>query len=130
MVKAHYNISMDVEIWDQAKRMFPHQVSTVLNDYLRTVVNANKRDVNSVQIEIERLKLKREVDDLSKLKASISERENMISEYEKKLVKENEKRLTQQREELEKEISCFRCKGVATKKFRENPICDSCFMNL
>jgi hypothetical protein len=130
MGKGHYNLSLDAEIWDQAQRTFPHQISGLVNDYLRSLVATKKRDINSVQIEIERLKLKQDVEVLNKVKSSIDDRQIIIKNFEEAQEKQKEAELLKQKEKMEKEVSCYKCSNVASKKYQDNPICSSCFMSL
>jgi hypothetical protein len=132
MVLKKVNITVDHEVWEQSKTMFPNQISSKVNDYLRTLVSYSNGDINSAQIQIERLKMDQEAKALTLLQASVKKREMKIQQFETKLAEKKTEELEAKRDELEAQTKCTTCDSPGKLyTVKDNlHICKSCFMEL
>lgn len=130
MVKVHKNITIDNDVWQEALAVFPRSISCVINDYLRTLLSTKKKDMDSIQIEIERLKLEQESKQLAEIQSSIQTRSALIQEHERRTLDKMQVELEQKKKQIDQEKSCFKCDDLADRVYKEQPICKICYMNM
>lgn len=133
MAKGHFDVSLDVNVWEVAQRLFPHQLSSLINDYLTNLINSSKRDISAINIELEKLELEKESKKMTQLQANIKKRQMAIEEWEKVQSEKKETELTKQKQEIEKQHTCCKCHQVVLKKIikiGENIYCEGCYLRL
>jgi len=133
MTKSMVAMSIDPDVWNKVKMMFPHKISSMVNDYLRSLIAFEKRDVDGVQIEIERLKLQTLTENITKMHSEIEEKTQIIAHFEQKVKKKVEKDLENEKKVLENEGNCDKCGGNTGEKpfnLGKKQYCKECFMDL
>ena len=131
MAKAMKALTIDVNVWEDFQQIYPQQASSMVNDFLKNVVNSAKRDKTSVNIMLEKKKLEKDVKNFNKLKATIDERTSLIKDYEELKNKKEVEKLEAKKKEMEKLTVCFKCQSPNVfNKYENKPICKNCFMNL
>ena len=124
-------LTIDVNVWEDFQQIYPQQASSMVNDFLKNVVNSAKRDKTSVNIMLEKKKLEKDVKNFNKLKATIDERTSLIKDYEELKNKKEVEKLEAKKKEMEKLTVCFKCQSPNVfNKYENKPICKNCFMNL
>jgi len=127
---ARYNITCDSEVWDCARRLFPGQISGMINDYLRSVTSIDNKEKDIIQLEIERLELQKEQEQIKTLLSRSEERKRAIGLIERDIQQKQEQRLLKQKEEAEKVTRCSICDSITLdpKPFMGKILCRSCFL--
>lgn len=133
MAKAHTTLTIDNETLERAKKMNIN-ISGSLQEYLEMLIARESKDIDKINIELERRKLKKAKEEREDINLKIKEYETNIANYEEYIKKQEDKKLQEEKEKIELLKTCINCNKILEEgnKRHEFPIgliCNVCFVN-
>lgn len=120
------SLSVDVEVYEAARTKYPQQISSLFNDFLKSLLltSDKERDIDEKQKEVDELQIQEQMIKLKKEKTLV-EIQKIRSDTEREL-KEHE-----EQERLLKQ-TCLNCKEIKEEKEIQQfgGICRTCFRSL
>jgi len=133
MTKTHLNITIDTGVVETARRLFPNQISTKINDYLQSLIAYAQSDL----LQIDKKKIKRELEEIESKQKNLSiKKDHLLSclqniEDQEK-IRESEQ-LEKEKIQAEKKVMCSVCNIPKPNdkiiKFKGGIVCKGCFLD-
>lgn len=132
MVKARVDISIDANIWEEAKR-FGINRSRICEEAIGTQINLIKGDVTIADKLLIKSKLEKRQSELNKVQSEVSVLRNQLAQIEKLEVEHREDQLQKDKEDIENARKCINCNfiipdAVKMHTFPAGQVCNNCFL--
>jgi succinate dehydrogenase/fumarate reductase-like Fe-S protein len=126
-------INVEYEDWNYLKSLNIN-VSEVIRGYLHNLVASKKMNPNDIDIELERIKVSKILENMGKMQSELQKSQQIIQQFEENTNKTKEEQLKMEKEKIEKMSKCTNCGGALTDKntieLKNNVfLCKSCFYN-
>lgn len=95
-------------------------LSQEIREFLQKLKESNEINVDGINIKLERLKLESSIKEMAHLQANIQAIESRIERHEKTQIKTEEKKLKDEKEELEKQTSCANCHKIIDEETKRD----------
>lgn len=131
MTKTKVSMLIDVETYIQAKSEGIN-MSKVAREALRFELSRLDKNIDGINIELERIRRERVKKRLEKIQLEYKDIEDNIKRWDEKMKAKKEADLKAKKEQIEKLETCIHCKSVVKnekfkKKFPKGMVCHSCY---
>ena len=130
-MKTTTSVTLDNDLLAKIKNMNIN-LSGSINDFLKSLIAQTSGDLDGINIELEKVKLKRYERELVEVQSKVKAASLNIENYEKHQNIKKEKVLEAERENAEKAKKCLNCGNIINismaHTFKKGNICRSCYM--
>ena len=135
MSKTHANISIDVKVWENAKKQLRGNISQRIEDYLRHTLNLMNSDIDGLEVQELHQELDKKRGILSEIVADIHELDTKIHTINENIEKKESEQLEKDKQEALKMVTCKHCqipkhKERMHKTSADDNLCNGCFLSL
>lgn len=135
MRKVQAGISIDLQVWEEVKKIYAGKVSGKVEDYLRRLINYHKSDINGLEIQEMETELQKETMKFNEIVTNIQDLKDRIDLAKQSVEKKEAERIEKEKEEAMKMVTCTHCKVPKHqermhKTSDDDNLCNGCYMTL